>query len=169
MRAVLRCSRTHTHAMPHRAPAHCPAQAGMEEHKHVRMGGFSCAPRCPAFLTFRDSPALLRQESDGYPVRPVASYSIADRPFPPPRSPPEFFGPDKPPDVGPPPCTPLPLAAPRTHPGPTRTYKTNPASCSQKKKKNGKEETSGGDSLPMLFFRRARRSKHGIGLNDVYP
>ena len=33
------------------------------------MGGFSCAPRCPAFLTFRDSPALLRQESDGYPVR----------------------------------------------------------------------------------------------------
>ena len=37
------------------------------------MGGFSCAPRCPAFLTFRDSPALLRQESDGYPVRPVAA------------------------------------------------------------------------------------------------
>ena len=37
------------------------------------MGGFSNAPRCPAFLTFRDSPALLRQESDGYPVRPVAS------------------------------------------------------------------------------------------------
>ena len=45
------------------------------------MGGFSNAPRCPAFLTFRDSPALLRQESDGYPVRPVASYPIADRPF----------------------------------------------------------------------------------------
>ena len=39
----------------------------------TRMGGFSCAPRCPAFLTFRDSPALLRQESDGYPVRPVAA------------------------------------------------------------------------------------------------
>ena len=37
------------------------------------MGGFSCAPRCPAFLTFRDSPALLRQESDGYPVRPGAA------------------------------------------------------------------------------------------------
>ena len=37
------------------------------------MGGFSCASRCPAFLTFRDSPALVRQESDGYPVRPVAS------------------------------------------------------------------------------------------------
>ena len=35
------------------------------------MGGFSNAPRCPAFLTFRDSPALVRQESDGYPVRPV--------------------------------------------------------------------------------------------------
>ena len=37
------------------------------------MGGFSCASRCPAFLTFRDdSPALSRQESDGYPV-PAAS------------------------------------------------------------------------------------------------
>ena len=86
---------------------------------------------------------------DDYPVRPVASYPIADRPFPPPRSPLEFFGPDKPSDVGPPPRTPLPLSAPRTHPGPTRTYKTNPASCSQKKRKNGKEETSGGDSPPM--------------------
>ena len=30
----------------------------------TRMGGFSCAPRCPASLTFRDSPALLRQEGD---------------------------------------------------------------------------------------------------------
>ena len=113
------------------------------------MGGFSCAPRCPAFLTFRDSPALVRQESDGYPVRPAACYPDADRPFPPPRSPLEFVDPDKPPDVGPPPRTPLPLSAPRTHPGPTRTYKTNPAFCSQKKRKNGKEETSGGDSPPM--------------------
>ena len=57
------------------------------------MGGFSCAPRCPAFLTFRDSPALSRQESDGYPVRPAACYPDADRPFPPPRSPLEFSGP----------------------------------------------------------------------------
>ena len=32
------------------------------------------------------------------------------------RSPLEFFGPDKPPDVGHPPRTPLPLPAPRTHP-----------------------------------------------------
>ena len=40
-------------------------------------------------------------------------------------------------------------SAPHTHPGPTCTYKTNPASCSQKKRKNGKEETSGGDSPPM--------------------
>ena len=37
------------------------------------MGGFSNAPRCPASLTFRDSPALLRQESDGYPVRTCCS------------------------------------------------------------------------------------------------
>ena len=56
------------------------------------------------------------------PYAPVALL-VADRPFSPPRSLLEFFGPDKPPDVGPPPCTPLPLAAPRAHPGPTRTYK----------------------------------------------
>ena len=37
------------------------------------MGGFSNAPRCPASLTFRDSPALLRRESDGYPVRACCS------------------------------------------------------------------------------------------------
>ena len=57
------------------------------------MGGFSCAPRCPAFLTFRDSPALSRQESDGYPVRPASCYPDADRPSPPLRSPLEFSGP----------------------------------------------------------------------------
>ena len=57
------------------------------------MGGFSNAPRCPASLTFRDSPALLRQESDGNPVRPAACYPDADRPFSPPRSPLEFSGP----------------------------------------------------------------------------
>ena len=80
------------------------------------MGGFSNAPRCPASLTFRDSPALARQESDGYPVRPAACYSDADCPLPPPLPPFEFVGPDKLPDVGPPPRTPLPLPAPRTHP-----------------------------------------------------
>ena len=98
------------------------------------MGGFSNASRCPAFLTFRDSPALVRQESDGYPVRPAGCYPDADRPCPPPRSLLEFFGPDKPPDVGPPPCTPLPLAAPRTHPGPTRTYKDKPGVLLSKEK-----------------------------------
>ena len=65
----------------------------------------------------------------------LVCYPDADRPFPPPRSPLEFFGPDKPSDVGPLPLTPPPPSAPRTHPGPTRTYKTNPAFCSQKKRK----------------------------------
>ena len=48
------------------------------------MGGFvdRCAPRCPAFLTFRDSPALVRQESGGYPVRPACYDPLADRPSP---------------------------------------------------------------------------------------
>ena len=56
------------------------------------MGGFSCAPRCPAFLTFRDSPALLRQESGGYPVRPACYDPLADRPD----SPFPFSNPDEP-------------------------------------------------------------------------
>ena len=115
----------------------------------ARMGGFSNASRCPAFLTFRDSPALSRQESDGYPVRPVASTPTPTAHSPPPRSPLEFSGPRQAARRwASAPHAPAP-SAPRSHPGPTRTYKTNPASCSQKKRKNGKEETSGGDSPPM--------------------
>ena len=64
------------HAAPRAHPL--PRPGGKEMRRwdskggaQARMGGFSCAPRCPASLTFRDSPALLRQESDGYPVRPA--------------------------------------------------------------------------------------------------
>ena len=72
-------SRTRTrHAAPRARPP--PRPGGKETRRwdseggvRARMGGFSNAPRCPASLTFRDSPALLRQESDGYPVRPAAS------------------------------------------------------------------------------------------------
>ena len=74
-------SQSHTrtrHTAPRARPL--PRPGGKEMRRwdrkggaQTRMGGFSCAPRCPASLTFRDSPALLRQESDGYPVRPVAS------------------------------------------------------------------------------------------------
>ena len=59
------------------------------------MGGFNDAPRCPAFLTFRDSPALVRQESDGYPVRPVASTPTPTA-HSPPRSPLIFSNLDEP-------------------------------------------------------------------------
>ena len=155
MRAVLRRSRTHAHATPHRAPARCPAQAGKrrgdgtaKEEPQTRMGGFSNAPRCPASLTFRDSPALVRQESDGYPVRPVL-LPRRRPPIPPSSFPPRMLRtPTSRPTLGLCPARSRP-SAPHTHPGPTCTYKTNPASCSQKKRKNGKEETSGGDSPPM--------------------
>ena len=86
----------------------------------------------------------------------LVCYPNADRPFPPPLPPLDFVGPDKPPDVGPPPRTPLPLSAPRTHPGPTRTYKTSPASCSRKKRKNGKEE--------RIFQESYRAQSLGTGL-----
>ena len=55
------------------------------------MGGFSNASRCPAFLTFRDSPALPRRESDGYPVR--ACRSTRRRPPSRPPMPPSSFPP----------------------------------------------------------------------------
>ena len=72
-------SRTRTrHAAPRARPL--PRPGGKEMRRWDSkggtpntLGGFSCAPRCPASLTFRDSPALLRQESDGYPVRPGAA------------------------------------------------------------------------------------------------
>ena len=79
------------HAAPRARPL--PRPGGKEMRRwdskggaQTRMGGFSCAPRCPAFLTFRDSPALVRQESDGYPVRACCS-TRRRPPIPPPRSP----------------------------------------------------------------------------------
>ena len=118
-----------------------------KEEPQTRMGGFSCAPRCPASLTFRDSPALVRQESDGYPVRPGAATPTptSHSPLLDPSS--NSSAPTSRPTLGLRPARPCP-SPPRAH-IPTRTYKTNPASCSQKKRKNGKEETSGGDSPPM--------------------
>ena len=118
-----------------------------KEEAQTRMGGFSNAPRCPAFLTFRDSPALSRQESDGYPVRPAACYSDADRPFPSPLPPLRIRRPRQ--------AArrwasalhaPAPLRSPSRAHTPTRTYKTNPASCSQKKRK----KWEGGDQRGRL-------------------
>ena len=99
--------RSHTrtrHAAPRAHPL--PRPGGKEMRRwdskggaQTRMGGFSCAPRCPASLTFRDSPALVRQESDGYPVRPVASTPTPTAHSPllvPASNPPD---PDRPPDV----------------------------------------------------------------------
>ena len=109
------------------------------------MGGFSCAPRCPAFLTFRDSPALVRQESDGYPVRPAACYPDADRPSSPPRSPLECSGPRQAARRwASAPHAPAP-SAPRSHPGPTRTYKTNRRPALKRK-----EKWEGGDRRGRL-------------------
>ena len=52
-----------------------------------------------------------------------------------------LFDSDKPPDVGPLPRVPPPPSARRTHPGPTRTYETNPAfCCSQKKRTSGESD-----------------------------
>ena len=149
-------SQSHTltrHAAPRAHPL--PRPGGKEVRRwdseggvRARMGGFSNASRCPAFLTFRDSPALSRRESDGYPVRACCS-TRRRPPIRPSSFPPRILRtPTSRPTLGLCPARSRP-SAPHTHPGPTCTYKTNPASCSQKKRKNGKEETSGGDSPPM--------------------
>ena len=98
------------------------------------MGGFSNAPRCPAFLTFRDSPALLRRESDGYPVRPAASTPTPTAQSPllvPPSNAPD---PDKPPDVGPLPRT-LPPLCPSHTPRPDTHIQDKPGVLLSKEKK----------------------------------
>ena len=108
----------HRTSHPRPPPPRPPPRLGGKEMRRwdseggaqTRMGGFVDASRCPASLTFRDSPALVRQESDGYPVRPAACYSDADRPFSPPRSPLECSGPRQAARrCGPLPCTPPPL------------------------------------------------------------
>ena len=105
---------THTPRRTARPPTAPPRrerdeEMGQQRRSQTRMGGFSYASRCPAFLTFRDSPALSRQESDGYPVRPVA-HTPTPTAHPPLLVPPSNSpDPDKPPDVGPLPRTPPPL------------------------------------------------------------
>ena len=148
--AVAHTHTPHRTARPPAAPPRRERDEGMRQRRRspTRMGGFSCASRCPAFLTFRDSPALSRRESDGYPVRACCS-TRRRPPIPPSSFPPRMLRtPTSRPTLGLCPARSRP-SAPHTHPGPTCTYKTNPASCSQKKRKNGKEETSGGDSPPM--------------------
>ena len=107
----------HRTSHPRPPPPRPPPRLGGKEMRRwdseggaqTRMGGFVDASRCPASLTFRDSPALVRQESDDYPVRPVASTPTPTAHSPllvPPSNAPD---PDKPPDVGPLPRTPPPL------------------------------------------------------------
>ena len=109
------------------------------------MGGFSNAPRCPASLTFRDSPALLRQESDGYPVRPAASTPTPTAHSPllvPPSNAPD---PDKLPDVGPLPRT-LPPLCPSHTPRPDMHIQDKPGVLLSKEKK----KWEGGDQRGRL-------------------
>ena len=173
----------HRTSHPRPPPPRPPPRLGGKEMRRwdseggarARMGGFSNAPRCPASLTIRDSPALVRRESDGYPVRACRS-TRRRPPIPPSSFPPRILRtPTSRPTLGLCPARPRPSltprpdthsaphapapSAPRSRPGPTRTYKTNPASCSQKKKKKGNEETSGGDSPPMQAPERGRHRR----------
>ena len=147
----------HRTSHPRPPPPRPPPRLGGKEMRRwdseggaqTRMGGFVDASRCPAFLTFRDSPALVRQESDDYPVRPVASYPIADRPFPPPRSPLECSGPRQAARRwASAPHAPAPLPLTHTQARHAHTRQTRRPAL-KRKRKNGKEETSGGDSPPM--------------------
>ena len=109
------------------------------------MGGFSNASRCPASLTFRDSPALVRQESDGYPVRPAAATPTPTAHSPllvPPSNSPD---PDKPPDVGPLPRT-LPPLCPSHTPRPDMHIQDKPGVLLSKEKK----KWEGGDQRGRL-------------------
>ena len=131
----------HRTSHPRPPPPRPPPRLGGKEMRRwdseggaqTRMGGFSCAPRCPAFLTFRDSPALVRQESDGYPVRPVASTPTPTAHSPllvPPSNAPD---PDKPPDVGPLPRT-LPPLCPSHTPRPDMHIQDKPGVLLSKEK-----------------------------------
>ena len=110
------------------------------------MGGVSNAPRCPAFLTFRDSPALSRQESGGYPVRPVASTPTPTAHSPllvPPSNSPD---PDKPLDVvGLCPARPRPFCPSHT-PRPDMHIQDKPGVLLSKEKK----KWEGGDQRGRL-------------------
>ena len=98
------------------------------------MGGFSNAPRCPASLTFRDSPALSRQES----VTTTTYARLHHTPSPtahspllvPPSNSPD---PDKPPDVGPLPRT-LPPLCPSHTPRPDMHIQDKPGVLLSKEK-----------------------------------
>ena len=109
------------------------------------MGGFSNASRCPAFLTFRDSPALVRQESDGYPVRPGAATPTPTAHSPllvPASNPPD---PNRPPDVGPLPRS-LPPLCPSHTPRPDMHIQDKPGVLLSKEKK----KWEGGDQRGRL-------------------
>ena len=160
---------TRLHA-PHRTshprpPPRPPPRLGGKEMRRwdseggvrARMGGFSNAPRCPASLTFRDSPALLRRESDGYPVRACCS-TRRRPPIPPSSFPPRILRtPTSRPTLGLCPARPRPFC-PSLTPRPDTHIQDKPGVLLSKEKKNvllskekknGKEETSGGDSPPM--------------------
>ena len=99
MRADLRCSLTHSHATPHRAPTRCPAQAGKrwgdgtakEEYEHVWEGSVM-RHAARRFSLSGTAPPFRGGKVTATPYAPAALL-VADRPFSPPRSPLECSGP----------------------------------------------------------------------------
>ena len=143
----------HRTSHPRPPPPRPPPRLGGKEMRRwdseggvrARMGGFSNASRCPAFLTFRDSPALSRRESDGYPVRACCSTPTPTAHSPllvPPSNAPD---PDKPPDVGPLPRS-LPPLCPSHTPRPDMHIQDKPGVLLSKEKK----KWEGGDQRGRL-------------------
>ena len=141
-----------------------------KEEAQARMGGFNDAPRCPASLTFRDSPALLRQESDGYPVRPAACYPFADRPSPLP-----FPDPDEPMTVAsalrpralPPPEPPPPPPPPHTHTH-THTHTRRRASAARRHTQL-KRKRKKGMRRPARETPRLCKPQRGAAIAEAVP
>ena len=131
--------------------SHCPRAQNI-----VSLDTMFCSPLCPRaqnIVSFHKPLKLLDSDEGAHCLPFNRRPPIPPSPFPPRDRPPR----QAPTDVGPLPPTPPPLPTPRTHPGPTRTYKTSPASCSRKKRK----KWEGGENFPRKLSRTI--TGHGTG------